>query len=119
MGRRDAIGERAATRSTTSPAPACSDRATCNGGFGVYLTDIAPRADNRRRLSLLFGRGRFNAERLEAYVRIARDKADAEQQSLAGLGRSGRPQRLEQRAHRALRARSGRAPPSIRAAVKH
>ncbi len=48
-------------------------------GFGVYLTDIAPRADNRRRLSLLFGRGRFSAERLEAYVHIAREKADAEQ----------------------------------------
>jgi len=47
-------------------------------GFGVYLTDIAPRADNRTRLSLLFGRGRFSAERLEAYVQIARDKADAE-----------------------------------------
>lgn len=48
-------------------------------GFGVYLTDIAPRADDRKRLSLLFGRGRFRAERLESYVRIARDKADAEQ----------------------------------------
>lgn len=35
-------------------------------GFGVYLTDIAPRADNRKRLSPLFGRGRFSAERLEA-----------------------------------------------------
>lgn len=48
-------------------------------GFGVYLTDIPPRSDNRRRISKAFGRRRFYAERLEAYVRIERDKADADQ----------------------------------------
>lgn len=48
-------------------------------GFGVYLTDIPPRDDNRQRISTVFGRRRFYAERLEAYVRIDRDKADADQ----------------------------------------
>lgn len=47
-------------------------------GFGVYLTDIPPLATNRRRLSTVFGRRRFYAERLQAYVRIERDKADAQ-----------------------------------------
>lgn len=47
-------------------------------GFGVYLTDIAPLPANRQQVSLVFGRRRFYAERLEAYVRIDREKADAE-----------------------------------------
>lgn len=48
-------------------------------GFGVYLTDVPPLAGDRRRISTVFGRRRFYAERLEAYVRIERDKADADQ----------------------------------------
>lgn len=46
-------------------------------GFGVYLTDLPP-ATPRPTLSQLFGKRRFYAERLEAYVRIARHSADAD-----------------------------------------
>lgn len=38
-------------------------------GYGVYLTDLPPTV-TRPRLSQLFGRRRFSAERLDAYVRI-------------------------------------------------
>jgi HYD1 signature containing ADP-ribosyltransferase len=48
-------------------------------GFGVYFTDIAPRASNRARLSKVFGTQRFYHERLEAYVRVEHDKAGAYQ----------------------------------------
>lgn len=47
-------------------------------GYGVYLTDLPPTTP-RSRLSLLFGSGAFEWHRLEAYVRVARDKADADQ----------------------------------------
>ena len=50
-------------------------------GFGVFLTDLAPDALGRRELSdALFGPGRFASQwqRLEAYVGMPREKADAD-----------------------------------------